>query len=145
MKKKSQRMAPVARFTEHKQQDAARALSHAQQMLQAQEARLRDLRQYRDEYARQFHTTGMGGISARQMHDYRGFLATLDQVIEQTKLQIERLQAEYEDRKRQWLAARNRTKAIDTVVDRYRAEEQYQEERQLQKEQDDRPKSEKES
>ena len=119
MREKSRRMQPVARFTEHQEQDAARALGDAQQMLQAQEARLRDLRHYREEYARQFQTTGMDGISARQMHDFRSFLVTLDEVISQHEQTIEQLKLDLEEKKRQWLAARNRTKAIDTVIERH--------------------------
>ena len=51
---------------------------------------------------------------------------------------IDRLRQDYEAKKRQWLAARNNTKAMETVVDRHRTSEQYAEDRRTQRDQDDR-------
>lgn len=136
--KSSERMKPVQRYTELKEQNAARALGVYQQKLDSFRQRLRDLEEYRDEYCRQYLSAGQNGITAARLQGYQAFLLNLNQAIEQQKNIIQGMDAEYERLKRQWLAARNRTKAIETVVDRYQAAENKAEERKIQKETDDR-------
>ncbi len=136
--KKSQRLTPVMRFSAHKEQDAARSLSECRQQLQLQEQRLQELQHYRAEYVRRLQEAGVGGMGVAEMRNFQAFMDKLDQAVAQQQAFIGRLQNDFEQRKRQWLAARNRIKALDIVVDRYRSEEQRDEDRSTQKDQDDR-------
>jgi len=136
--KRSQRLAPVVKYTDAKEREAARILAQQQQQMEQQKNRLKQLEMYRHEYAKQFIDIGSRGMSAIKVHDYQAFLKNLDNAVLQQKEAIERLAQEYELKKRQWLAARNKTKAMHNVVDRYIDEEQRKEEKSLQKEQDDR-------
>lgn len=136
--KRSQRLAPVVKYTDAKEREAARLLAQQQQQLDQQKQRLKQLESYRQEYARQFIAIGSSGMSAIKVHDFQAFLKNLDGAMVQQKEAIERLTQDYEQKKRQWLAARNKTKAMHNVVDKYVEDEQRKEEKSEQKEQDDR-------
>ena len=136
--KSSQRLKPLQRINEHHEQKAATALGKHQQKLETNTKRLNDLNDYRIEYGRQFMSDGQQGISAARIQDYQKFMVNLDKAIQQQKLAIRQLQAEYELLKRQWMAAHNRSKSIDNVADRYLKEENYQEEKRTQKDLDER-------
>ena len=127
-------MKPVQRYTDLKESNAAKALGSYQQKLEFYKKRLDDLETYRMEYSRGFLGVGQSGITAAKLQSYQAFLHNLNNAIEQQKTIIKDMHAEYERLKRQWLAARNRSKAIETVVERHVKAESYAEERQLQKE-----------
>lgn len=136
--KRSERLKPVVRFAGHKEDEAARRLGAAREQLLLQEGRLQDLEGYRAEYGQRFNAAAQGGMSAIQLRSFQAFMDKLDQAIRQQAAVIDRVRQDYEAKKRQWLAARNKTKAMETVVDRHRSTEQYAEDRRIQREQDDR-------
>ena len=132
-------MKPVARYTQSKEQQAARELGRAQQAHEAGKEKLEKLLLYREDYANQFIQAAAGkGIDGMRAQDYQAFMQNLDKAIVQQKAANEQLLRDFEMKKRQWLAARNRAKAINTVVENYQQVEQRQEEKKEQKEQDDR-------
>lgn len=136
--KKSERLDPVMRVASHREEQEARRLGGVQQQLQREERRLADLTKYRDEYIKRYTATAQAGMTTTQMRTFQSFMAKLDEVIGQQTAVIERLRRDYAEQKAQWLAARNKTQALDKVVDHYRVEEQRDEDRRTQKEQDDR-------
>ncbi|MDX1811609.1 MAG: flagellar export protein FliJ [Gammaproteobacteria bacterium] len=136
--KQSRRLEPICHFNRKKEEDAAKALAKASQEMQLQKQRLLDLENYRGEYAKQFAMAGGAGLNAARMREYQTFMANLSKAIEQQKSAIHVHEQQFEERKRQWLAARSRSKALETVKDRYLQQENNQEEKRLQKEIDDR-------
>ena len=62
---KSKRLEPVARIAENRERRAATELAKARQRLEEQEARLRELTSYRDDYSRRFQEAGLGDWSDR--------------------------------------------------------------------------------
>lgn len=138
-KKRSERLKPVTRYNENREQHAANEYGKAQRELDFAVEKLQQLEIYREEYARQFIDAGAGrGWNATRAQDYQLFLQNLDKAMAQQKAAIEQLQLTADLKKRQWLAARSRTQAVQTVVDRYQVKEKLEAEKKEQKEQDDR-------
>jgi len=138
MKKRSQGLGSVKHYSEHREQMASRDLQQALGNLRQQEARLQELVDYRNEYAQRLNTEGQTGISGQAIKSFHNFLLSIDKAIAGQKQYVKQAGVEYEQRKQLWLAARNRVKAVDKVVDRYTDEENRAEEKLAQKEQDDR-------
>ena len=136
--KQSKRLEPICDFNKKREEDAAKELAKISQEVNAQKQRLIDLENYRNEYGTQFATVGGGGMSATRLRDYQRFMANLAKVLEQQKSAISVLEAQFEEKKRQWIAARSRSKALETVKSRYEQQEVVAEEKKLQKEIDDR-------
>jgi len=138
MKQQSERLQPICDFKKRQEEDAAKKLAEATQALAQQKQRLVELEGYRAEYCQQFTEIGGKGISAQKLREYQGFMTKLNTVVDQQKMAIEKLSQDHEQTKRQWLAARNRSKALNNVQSKYHEREQQLEEKKLQKEQDDR-------
>ena len=136
--KQSKRLRPVCDFKKRQEQEAAEKLAKASQELAQHQQRLVDLNSYRSEYNRKFVANGSDGMSAQKLREYQRFMHSLNLAIEQQKSVIEKLKFDHERMKRQWLAARNRAKAVGNVQSQYEHREQVEEDKKLQKEQDDR-------
>ena len=121
--KRSKRLEPVVRVAENRKQQAAKALGESQSALQQAEQRLDELKNYREEYIRRFHTNGAQGMSAVQMGDYRLFLSNLSRAIEQQVELVNQAAA---------------VKMLDKVVSRFQADEQRIVDKKEQLEQDER-------
>ena len=131
-------MQPVQRVAHGREQEAMNKLGQSQQYLDAQMARLDELRNYREQYARDFAATGEGGLNATRVREFRAFLGRLGEAIRQQEALIDRYRAQHEVNRRQWIESRGHSQAIDKVVDRYREQERREQERREQRELDDR-------
>jgi len=136
--RQSKRLQPICDFKQRQEDEAAKHLAKAANEVSQQKQRLSDLESYRGEYDQRFLETSSTGVSAKRMKDYQSFMQNLAQVLDQQKAAIAVLEKDYEEKKRQWLAARNRTKALNKVQTKYQKQEDYKEEKSQQKEQDDR-------
>jgi flagellar FliJ protein len=135
---RSKRMQPVQRVAQRREQAAIQKLGQSQQYLDAQRAKLEELREYRDQYARQFEDSGGAGLGAIRMRDYRIFLGRLNEVIRQQEAVVAQCDARHAQTREQWIATRSRSQAIDKVVDRFVRQERQQQDKQEQREQDER-------
>lgn len=135
---RSKRMRPVQQLTQSREQKAVQELGQSQQYLQAQQAKLEELRAYRDQYAKDFQASGGAGLGATRVHDYRIFLNRLGEAIRQQENLIAQCRARHEQTRQQWVESRGQSQAVEKLVDRYRLEEDRQLDRTEQKEQDDR-------
>ena len=135
---KSQRLKPVTRVAENREQEAALAMAEAQQALNEREARLNELVGYRAEYHMRYKTASGVGMEAAQIQDYRHFIAKLDQAISGQLALVEAARNVHEETKRQWFATRSKSMALGKVVTRYRHEEVRSAERREQGEADER-------
>ncbi len=136
--KRSQRLEPVVRVAENREQQAARSLGDSQSALNQAQQRLNELKNYREEYIQRFHTTGAVGMSAMQMGDYRLFLSNLSRAIEQQAGLVEQAAAVVEQQRQQWFTRRGKVKMLGNVVARFQTEEQRVVDRKEQLEQDER-------
>ena len=136
-RKRSERLKPVRKLADKGQKDASRELGRSQQALSEQEARLRQLQDYREEYRKMFEGGGQRAIDPRRLRDERAFLARLDDVIRQQQKVVEENMAEYERQRGYWMEAKTRVNALDRVSERYRKREDLEGERREQRDMDD--------
>lgn len=135
---RSQRLKPVSRVAEHHEKTAARDMGEYQQRLQVHENRLRELMKYREEYAHGFQIAGARGMGAARLLDYRTFLSRIDQAIQQQQAQVVQARHQFEQKKDAWFQRRSRSQALEKVAERYRKQEQRDEDRREQKDSDER-------
>lgn len=135
---RSKRMNPVLKVAEHREKDAARRLGQTQQRLQQQQARLRELIGYRDEYNLKFQQTCGAGVDVKQLQEYRLFLSRLNDAIAQQQRVIVNAEREVERARAGWLSTRTRSQALDKVRDRFIHAERQEAERREQADLDER-------
>jgi flagellar FliJ protein len=135
---KSKRMEPVARVAEQRERKAAVEMAEFRRFLDAQQTKLDELNNYRNDYARTFEQAGRGGMDAARMADYRRILARLNDAIVYQEQRLASLHNEYEQVRQRWTDTRTRAAALDKVMERYREEEQREGDRREQGESDER-------
>jgi flagellar FliJ protein len=130
-------MEPVQRVAEKRENAAAKCMGESRQKLSDQEARLKELQDYRDQYAAQFSTRGLAGLDALQLHDYRIFLSRLNQAIQQQELVIGQCRNQHHQNQDQWHDMHRHTKVVDKLIERFKADEQQQQQKREQQVLDD--------
>lgn len=123
---RSKRLQPVQRVAASRENDAAIKMGESRQQLADQEARLDELKNYRNQYAAQFSTRGHTGLDVMQINDYRAFLARLTAAIQQQELLIEQYRSQHHQNQFHWQDVRRHTQAIDKLIARFRDDEQRQ-------------------
>jgi len=134
---RSKRLQPLAQIADQKQQDAARLLKQSREELGRYEARLVELRSYRQEYVSRFQQAGNGGMGAGQMKDYLVFLGKLDEAVRQLDALILDTRLQCDSKKTDWMASRARFRALDEVITRHLKEERRDELRREQRQADE--------
>ncbi len=135
---KSRRFMPIAKLADSKEQQTARVLGKSQQVLNAHEVRLTELKTYRAEYVESYMTAGGQGMSIDHMRNYRFFLENLNKAITQQEVVVaESSQLMHQDRSH-WLDSLSRKKVLGKVIDKYKHQEQKEGARKEQREMDDR-------
>lgn len=134
---RSKKMKPVKQLAETREKNAVQVFGRSQQLLTEQQARLEELRVYRDQYTRSFQTASGAGLGAGRLQDYRVFLGRLNEAIAQQEVLIQQLEVQHEQTREQWIATRSHSQAIDKVVEQYRKREQQQQDRREQQESDE--------
>jgi len=108
-------------------EDAAKALQAAQGEWLTARAKLEQIESYRSEYRNRLTTSGQGGMTVTQWRDYQLFLAKLDGVTDQQKLEVVRLEAKFEQARSAWQECEKKVKGFETLKDRHLAGEQRKE------------------
>ena len=106
-------------------------------LLQREQNQLDDLIQYREEYLSRFRQGDPMQMSAKKALDLRGFLAQLDQAIQAQQLQVNQSRQVVERQQQNWFQARNKEQALDSLMARYRADEDVKQQRREQRENDE--------
>jgi flagellar FliJ protein len=133
----SNRLKPVQRFAKSKEQNAARSMGQARKNLELEEAKLKQLKQYHQEYLARFQQLAGEGMTSKQLQEYRMFLAKLDEAINEQERVVAASMVNHNSRKSNWKEKHSRTQALNKVIDRYRVQEQKVADRREQKENDD--------
>lgn len=134
---RAERLQPVARIADRRQQDAAAELRQARETLARYQEKLAEMQAYRDDYIRRFQEQGAGGIRAEAIREFQAFLAKLDTTIEQLKGLVQGSEQQCEHKRQQWLHRRARSRALDGVIDRYRDRERLEDRRREDRETDE--------
>lgn len=135
--KKSKRFKPVVRVAEAREKQAASDLGEAQAHLQAQVARLEELRNYQLDYQQRLTATASQGIQAARLQDFHRFLENLKQAIRQQETLVQIATRMVEQKKQLWFDKRGKLKSYDNVMDRYLHEENLEQDKREQKETDE--------
>jgi flagellar FliJ protein len=135
-KKRSQRIKPVIRVAENREELAARALGESQQRLKQQRDTLAELEHAQREYQQRLQRAGSHGISAGELQRVRQFLDSLGEAIKQQGQRVRQAEQEYDYKRRRWAEKRSEVDALGKVADRYQQEELNREEKISQRETD---------
>ncbi len=134
---RASRMQPVQRHARQREDRAAREMRESQTRLEQQEQQLELLRQYREEYLRNWQVTSGAGVSMVQMRNYRSFLERIGSALEQQQAAVQGAREDLERARNGWLSRRRRREAVSKVQQRLGEEERRDWQRREQKETDD--------
>jgi len=137
MAKKSIRFNSVVKYTESKEDQAAKKLAESQHNLQDQQQRLQSLQQFHDEYAQRFNLLGQQGMQAGQVRDYHAFVGKLKGAVEQQQRMVKIAQGNVEEKKFAWIKTRTETQKANIILARYVSHEQRLEDKIEQKDGDE--------
>ncbi|MCF6323181.1 MAG: flagellar export protein FliJ [Gammaproteobacteria bacterium] len=135
---KSTRLKPVIKIAQNREDDAALALNEYRKVIDQQEARMIELRQYHTEYTQRLNDSGRNGLNIAQINDYRHFIARLAVAVKQQEEQLASCEAQLKEKHDAWMLTRVRHQALDKVVDRYQQQEHQASEKREQFESDER-------
>jgi flagellar FliJ protein len=85
--------------------------------------RLSELQRYRDEYLRGLDDRAVAGIGATALRDYHAFVARIGEAVRQQLQLLARTEVDCEFERQRWNEAATRTRAVASVVERWRQEE----------------------
>lgn len=131
------KLDPVIEIARKGTESALAKLGETNALLQRDQNQLDELKQYRDDYLARFRRDDPLVMSAKKALDLRGFLVQLDQAIHAQQLQVNQSQKLVEREQKNWLQARNKEQALDTLMAKYQAAEQHQQQRQEQRDNDE--------
>lgn len=93
--------------------------------------------QYREEYRMRFVAAAQDGLSPGKWQNFAGFLAKLDEAINQANSAMAQTKQQTVAGQQEWVSKRGRVKAFDTLSDRHQSRLAYQDQRQEQKASDE--------
>ncbi|QDI03553.1 MULTISPECIES: flagellar export protein FliJ [Xanthomonas translucens group] len=129
----SQRIDPLLRRAQQREDEVARDLAERQRALETHESRLEELRRYAEEYA----SSQMSATSLAQLANRRAFLDRLESAVQQQCQTVDRNREKVEmERSRLLLASRDK-QVLEQLAASYRAQERKVDDRRSQREMDD--------
>ncbi len=135
---KSKRLKPVIKIAQNREDDAALVLNEYRKVMDQQEAKLIELRQYHTEYTQRLNDNGRNGLNIAQINDYRHFIARLVVAVKQQEVQLASCEVQLKEKHDAWMQTRVHHQALDKVVDRYQQQEHQESEKREQSESDER-------
>lgn len=133
MTSRSERLQPAVDQAQRRQKDALQRLADQQQKLAQAEQQMAELKRYRQDYS-----VAAGGLTVSALLNRQQFVERIDQAIVQQGRTVERLQRQLDSARERWLQAHARESALDSVVERFRKQEQQREDRREQADVDER-------
>jgi flagellar FliJ protein len=99
--------------------DAAKVLQKLAQERRNAETQLQALHDYRLDYAQRLQQATESGLSASNYHNFRQFIATLDQAISQQNKVVAQLDEKIEAGRQHWYAEKRRLSSYEALQTRY--------------------------
>lgn len=109
--------------------DAAKALQQLNQERQNAQSQLNALHDYRLDYAQRLQQATEGGLSASNYHNFRQFIATLDQAISQQNKVVAQIDQKIEAGRQRWYAEKRRLNSYEALQSRQAKQQQAYENR----------------
>ncbi len=134
---RSRKLNPVIDMARKATENELIRLGERNALLQQDQTQLEDLINYRQEYLNRFRQDDPTLMSAKKALELRAFLAQLDQAIQAQQVQVNQSQLKVQQQQKNWLEAKNKEQAIDTLRHRYTADEVQQQQRHEQRENDE--------
>jgi flagellar FliJ protein len=135
--KRAQRLDLFRDGLESARMDCELRLAAADRGARAARARLEELERYRQEYLRGLPGRAASGMQGQSLRDYQAFIARLGEAIRQQAQLVARCDVEREFERTRWQEAATQAKAVETVVDRWNAEDRIRDGRAEQRESDE--------
>ncbi|HEX7387901.1 MAG TPA: flagellar export protein FliJ [Castellaniella sp.] len=124
-------------LTQDKLNEAGRALAELSTERRQAQGQLGTLDDYRADYTRRLQSTTEGGVTASNYHNFRQFIATLDDAISQQNKVIAQIDTRLEAGRRQWHDEKQRLNSYETLKARQLRQLQYREQRNEQRASDE--------
>lgn len=135
---RSERLSVLLKLAALREQRAARAFAVDNERLQAAVQQARQLQQYGEEYDRQFAGHGGEPVSARQLSNHLAFFGQVSDVQTQQQRTVAQREVDCDAARQRWLALHARRRLLDQLRERSERQEQAAGEQKLQRELDDR-------
>ncbi len=136
-KKRSDRLDPVVKLTDHREKSSAKELGKSRESHSHLEKRLEELLSYRQSYAEMLQKKAEQGIGSAEFCRYQEFLLQLDNAVEQQKNNIKQSSQTIQQKTTGWKNHRKKKQVMNKVASRIKKEELQIQEKQQQKESDD--------
>lgn len=136
--KRSKRLTPVVDIAAKDTEAALVKVGEANAAWLQDKQQLDDLHRYKGEYLAKFRQGDTLVMSAQKVLELRSFLVQLDQAISAQEQQVKVGYIHLEQQRTNWKQVRVKEQAMQSLVDKYRGEEQQQESRQEQRDNDER-------
>jgi flagellar FliJ protein len=127
MPKSDSTMHKLIDLTKEKADEAARQLQTANASRQSAGDQLDTLNTYRQDYADRLQKAISTGLSAANYHNFRQFIATLDDAISQQNKIVAQLDAKVELSKKNWVDQKRQLTSFETLLARQRMQESLRE------------------
>ncbi len=121
--KRAERLDHFRDGLESSEKEHRARLSLAEAKLGEAHGRLAELQRYRDEYQRSLGDRASGGIGATALRDYHAFVARLTEAVRQQAQLLARTELECDFERQRWNEAATRSRAVASVVERWRQED----------------------
>jgi flagellar export protein FliJ len=136
-KKRSQRMGVVHKVAQLDEQRAADALNAVRVQLQQAQQQLDEFINYRADYLNNAPQKSQTRVNPREMVNFVGFVAQLDNVIERQRETVARIDEQYQRAVQLWQQKQRYQKKIGELRDKAFEKEQFALEKKLQAQIDD--------
>lgn len=107
-----------------KERLAAQQLQLAEQDVQQNHLRLQSVSDYRLEYMKRLNDRSIQGIDSATYSHFHAFISKLDNASEQVEIALSQAKALVKQRKKLWLAQRQKVQAVEKLMEKYRVKEQ---------------------
>ncbi|MFT0531451.1 flagellar export protein FliJ [Castellaniella hirudinis] len=120
-------------LSQDKVDDAGRRLAELATQRREAQGQLDTLDTYRGDYTRRLQNTTENGVTASNYHNFRHFIATLDEAISQQNRIIAQIDTRIEAGQRQWRDEKRRLNSYETLRSRQLRQLQAREQRREQR------------
>ncbi|HUH88905.1 MAG TPA: flagellar export protein FliJ [Pusillimonas sp.] len=133
MVKKTQTLNMLIDLARTDMDDAARRLAQLVEARRGAEQQLEALHSYRKDYAERLLQETKTGLTASNYHNFRQFIATLDDAISQQNTILEQMDAKLRTGQESWKAEKRRLSSFETLQTRQLRQEAVHESRREQR------------
>ncbi|HRL20484.1 flagellar export protein FliJ [Alcaligenes sp. SDU_A2] len=119
----------LVELTQNQVDEAGRQLQELNSQRENAATQLDTLQNYRQDYAQRLLDAGQTGLSMANYHNFRRFIATLDDAISQQNKIILSLEGKIQEGRQHWHAQQQRLNAYETLIDRRLLEQQRHQQR----------------